>query len=72
MISLQWHQEQLWGYVEEGGTHVRISFWHLLMNFEKPKKSEFWKNRKKKKIAGDIINLHMCTKNPQSGRVPEM
>ena len=33
------------------------------MNFEKPKKSEFWKNEKKKKIAGDIIILHMCTKN---------
>ena len=31
------------------------------MNFEKPKKSEFWKNEKK--IAGDIIILHMCTKN---------
>ena len=26
---------------EEGGAHLRISFWHLLMNFEKPKKSEF-------------------------------
>ena len=26
---------------EEGGVHHRISFWHLLMNFEKPKKSEF-------------------------------
>ena len=35
------------------------------MNFEKPKKSEFRKNekKKKKKIAGDIIILHMCTKN---------
>ena len=32
---------------EEGGAHVRISFWHLLMNFEKPKKSEFGKNEKK-------------------------
>ena len=32
---------------EEGGAHLRISFWHLLMNFEKPKKSEFWKNEKK-------------------------
>ena len=41
--------------------HLRVSFWHLLMNFEKPKKSEFWKNEKK--IAGDIIILHMCTKN---------
>ena len=25
----------------EGGGHLRISFWHSLMNFEKPKKSEF-------------------------------
>ena len=25
---------------EEGGAHVRISFWHLLMYFEKPKKSD--------------------------------
>ena len=25
----------------EGGTHLRISFWHLLMNFEKSDKSEF-------------------------------
>ena len=25
----------------EGGAHLRISFWHLLMNFEKPEKSEF-------------------------------
>ena len=36
------------------------------MNFEKPKKSEFCKNetkKKKKKIAGDIIILHMCTKD---------
>ena len=26
---------------EEGGAHLRISFWHLLTNFDKPKKSEF-------------------------------
>ena len=26
---------------EEGRAHLRISFWHLLMNFEKPEKSEF-------------------------------
>ena len=45
---------------EEGGTHLRISFWHLLMNFGKPKKSESWKNEKK--IAWDIIILRMCTK----------
>ena len=48
---------------EEGGAHLRISFWHLLMNFEKPQKSAFWKNEKKKKNAGDIIILQMCTKN---------
>ena len=37
--------------------------WHLLMNSAKPEKSEFWKKWKKKTIAGDIIILHMCTKN---------
>ena len=26
---------------EEGGAHLRISFWHLLMDSEKPVKSEF-------------------------------
>ena len=45
---------------EEGGAHLRISFSHLLMNFAKPEKSDFWKNEKN---AGDIITLHMCTNN---------
>ena len=31
---------------EEGGAHLRISFWHLLMNIEKPEIPEFWKNEK--------------------------
>ena len=31
---------------EEGGTHLRISFWRLLMIFEKPEKSDFRKNEK--------------------------
>ena len=31
---------------EEGSTHLRISFWRLLMNFEKPEKSDFRKNEK--------------------------
>ena len=31
---------------EEGGAPLIISFWHLLMNFEKPEKSDFWKNEK--------------------------
>ena len=26
---------------EEGGAHLKISFWHLLTNFEKPEKSDF-------------------------------
>ena len=26
---------------KEDVAHLRISFWHLLMNFEKPEKSEF-------------------------------
>ena len=31
---------------EEGGAHLRIAFWHLLMNFEKSEKSESRKNEK--------------------------
>ena len=46
---------------EEGGAHLRISFWHLLTDFKKVEKSEFWKNEKN--IAGDTIILHMCAKN---------
>ena len=30
---------------------------------KKPEKSKFWKNEKKKNFPGDIIILHMCTKN---------
>ena len=43
------------------GAHLRISLCHLLMNFEKHKKSDFWKNEKK--FTGDPIILHICTKN---------
>ena len=32
---------------KEDVAHLRISLWYLLMNFEKPKKSEFWQNEKK-------------------------
>ena len=28
---------------EEGGPQLRISFWHLLMNFEKPEKNRLLK-----------------------------
>ena len=31
---------------EEGGAHLKISFSHLLMNFEKLGKSDFWKTEK--------------------------
>ena len=31
---------------EESVAHLRISYWHLLMNFGKPEKSDFWKNEK--------------------------
>ena len=52
------------------GAHLRISFWHLLMNFEKPKKSEFRKKEKKtnkqqqqqqqqQKLL-EISSLHTC------------
>ena len=51
---------------EEGGAHLRIYVWHLLMNFEKPENSEFWKM---KTFAGDIIILHMCTKNHDGDRI---
>ena len=47
---------------EEGGAHLRISFWNLLMNFEEPKESKIKKKNKKNK-PGDIIILDICTKN---------
>ena len=61
---------QKWHTYEEGGVHLRISFRHLLMNFEKPKKSEFWKNKIKKPWRYHHFT-HMCQK-PQSGTVPEI
>ena len=56
---------------EEGGAYLRVFFYHSLMNFEKPKKSDFWKYEK---IAKNIIILHICTKkHTQSwGTVPEI
>ena len=46
IIKILYHLEKSHTY-EEGGAQLRISFWHLLMNFEKPKKLELWKNEKK-------------------------
>ena len=31
---------------EEDGAHLRISFWHLLMNFQKPENQNFEKMKK--------------------------
>ena len=65
------------------GAHLRISFWHLLMNFEKPKKSEF--RKKEKKQTNNNNNNNNNNKNywryhpfthvyqkPQFGAVPEI
>ena len=37
--------------------HLRISFWHLLMNFEKPAKSQFWENEKQ---LLEISSFYTC------------
>ena len=42
---------------EEGGAHLRISFWHLLMNFEKLEISEFWRYEKK---LPEIPSFYTC------------
>ena len=51
--------------------HLRVSFWHLLMNFEKPKKSEFWKNEKK---LLEISSFYTCVPKTTImwGTVPEI
>ena len=56
---------------EEGGAHLRIFFWHLLMNFEKPEKSEFWKNEKK---LLEISSFYTCVPKTTIiwGTVPEI
>ena len=41
---------------EEGGTHIRISVWHLLMSFEKPE-SEFWITEK---TLLDVLSFYTC------------
>ena len=57
---------------EEGGAQLRISFWHLLMNFEKPEKSEFWKNEKKKFL--EILSFYTFVPKATiiGGTVPEI
>ena len=44
---------------EEGGVQLRISFWHLLMNFENPEKLEFKKKKKKKKKIGEDNHIRL-------------
>ena len=55
----------------EGGAHLRIPFWHLLMNFEKPKKSEFWINETK---LLEISSFYTCVPKTTIiwGTVPEI
>ena len=48
---------------EEGGAHLRISFRHTLINSEKPKKSDFWKNEKNCFRYHDFTHVHQ---KPQS------
>ena len=56
---------------EEDGAHLRISFWRLLMNFEKPKKSDF---RKTETICWRCHHLTPVYQKPQSYEdvVPEI
>ena len=56
---------------EEGGAHLRISFWHLLLNFEKPEKLEFWKNEKN---LLEISSFYKCVPRTTIiwGTVPEI
>ena len=43
---------------EEGGSHLRISFWHLLMNFENQKNQNFEKMEKKEML--EILLFYIC------------
>ena len=56
---------------EGDGAHLRISFWRLLMNFEKPKKSDF---RKTETICWRCHHLTPVYQKPQSYEdvVPEI
>ena len=60
------------------GAHLRISFWHLFMNFEKSKKTEFRKNgktNKKQTSKQKYWRYHHSThlyQKPQSGTFPEI
>ena len=51
---------------EEGGAHLRIIFCHLLTNFEKPEKSDFWKNEK---ICWRYHHFKFVYQKPQSYEV---
>ena len=55
---------------KEGRAHLRISFSHLLMNFEKPEKSEFWKNEKK--LLETLFYTCVPKTTTISGTVPEI
>ena len=46
---------------EEGGAHLRIAFWHLLMNFEKSEKSESRKNEKNCWLYNHFTHVYQKT-----------
>ena len=56
---------------EEGGALLSISFWYLLISFEKTKKSKFWKNEKK---LLEISSFYTCVPKTTIiwGTVPEI
>ena len=45
---------------EEGGAHLRISFWYLLINL---KNNHLFKKNCLRKATTDITILHLCTKH---------
>ena len=57
---------------EEGGAHPRISFWHLLMNFEKPENQNLEKIKKKKLL--EVSTFYICVPKTTIiwGTVPEI
>ena len=63
------HNEKKLHTCVEVWAHLRISFWHLLMNFEKPEKLEFWKNEKKKKKCWRYHYFTHVNQKPQSYKV---
>ena len=52
------------------GAHLRISFCHSLMNFQKPKKSDFWKNHMMHAYSDMECDRHNCHFRPLFALLP--